>query len=225
MLLPAAPVGLAALSSAHAQIVYTNASNLTFQAGAAATFYIGSSSQPDHVTYESAANSNFRRGAGYTFYMAFQGGSSAQPYAWTPNYQSSPQILTNAVSPGLATLITAGTVISATPPSSSVWGPNPYTFLSSSNYVGQTQWTPGTTGYLALKLNNGTDFGWVQATYNLDQTLTIIDFAYEASGGAIQAGDTGISSVPEPASYALIAGLLAGSVALYLRRQQPKAAA
>jgi hypothetical protein len=227
-LLPAAPVGLAALSSAHAQIVYTNADDLTFQAGGAAVFFIGSSAGPDQVTY--VASGNNRKLSGYSFYIGFQSNDSARPYVWTPGYHGvsgSEQVLTNSANPdpnSLATVITAGTVISGTPPAGSIWGTNLYSFLHNETDPGTEQWTPGTTGYLALKLNDGADYGWVQVTYNANQTLTIVDFAYNSSGGSIQAGDTGLSAVPEPANYALIAGLLAGSVALYRRRQQANAA-
>jgi hypothetical protein len=84
-------------------------------------------------------------------------------------------------------------------------------------------WPAGTTGYVGIRVPNGGDvnYGWAQISYNSDKSLTIHDFAYEQTiNTAISAG-----AIPEPSAYAALAGLLAGSAALYRRRQQKRAAA
>ncbi len=81
-------------------------------------------------------------------------------------------------------------------------------------------WDLGDTGFLGLRLSVGgvSHFGWAQITYGSDGSLTLHDFAYELSPNTpIQAG-----AVPEPAASAALAGLLAGSVALYRRRKTTK---
>lgn len=57
-------------------------------------------------------------------------------------------------------------------------------------------------------------------TWGEDQSLTLHRFAYEQSGEAILAG-----AIPEPSTYAALAGLLAGSAALFHRRRKKNEAA
>ncbi len=85
--------------------------------------------------------------------------------------------------------------------------------------TGISEWQPGETGYLAVKFVTGgsdTHYGWIDLTLGNDQSLTVNGFAYESTGGqAIVAG-----AVPEPATAGLVTALLAGSAALYRRRQK-----
>ncbi len=94
-------------------------------------------------------------------------------------------------------------------------------------------WAAGTAGFLGVKFDAddtaGTSivFSWILVTYNSNSTLTVHSFAYEASGAAILAGDTGdgFVAIPEPAETTALATLLAGSIALYARRRLRKKAA
>lgn len=76
-----------------------------------------------------------------------------------------------------------------------------------------------TTKYLLFNFVNGstTEYGWIgmsEATYTGEQagmSVTFTGIAYEDSGALINAGDQGISAVPEPST--LISGLMAALVA------------
>lgn len=81
---------------------------------------------------------------------------------------------------------------------------------------GVTNWTPGTTGYAGFFFNDGaTDiYGWVEMDFSADSsTFTVLQYAYDDSGAAIQVG-----AIPEP-STALLLGLgLVGLAAVCRRR-------
>ena len=85
-------------------------------------------------------------------------------------------------------------------------------------------WAPGTTGYIGLTFvsDSTTVSGWMQISYNLDGSLTLYDFAYDASGASIMAGAT-TSAVPEPSTYAAMFGLTALGFAAYRRRRRQAA--
>ncbi len=93
-------------------------------------------------------------------------------------------------------------------------------------------WAAGTAGLLGLKFDAddgaGTSivFSWLMVTFNSNSTLSVHSFAYESSGAAILAGDTGAGFVviPEPAETTAFATLLAGSVVLYAKRRRTKLA-
>lgn len=98
------------------------------------------------------------------------------------------------------------------------------------------------TGIAGFKLSNG-DFGWIRLKLedlglnqpfsdllggtplgdglNYPDKLTVIDWAYEDSGAAIHAGDTG-QTVPEPSSLALLAAGATG-ISAFRRRKAAKA--
>lgn len=75
-------------------------------------------------------------------------------------------------------------------------------------------WSVGTRGYLGVRWFENEDvyFGWVEIEYPSRTELTLHDFAYETSGGAIAAG-----AIPEPTTLTLIATILAGSAFLILK--------
>lgn len=98
------------------------------------------------------------------------------------------------------------------------------------NTVGD--WVGAGTGYVGVKIteagvNGGNPmFGWVQiskansGTPTGDPTgINIIDWAYENTGAAIAAGDTG---VPEPSCLALLA---AGAMGVMVRRNRARVSA
>ena len=81
--------------------------------------------------------------------------------------------------------------------------------------------------YLAVSFQDGnsaTHYGWIRVSAdNIIGSVTVYDFAYNATpGGSILTGQT--SAIPEPSAAAALAGLLAGSAALFRRRQQKQAA-
>lgn len=108
-----------------------------------------------------------------------------------------------------------------------------YSGSSNLNYNDDSgsSWTAGTHGYVGVSFFDDADtpqkhYGWISLTYGSDRSLSIDGFAYEQTPGAgILAGSTGAAAVPEPASYALGAAVLAGSAALFLRRRQRTPAA
>lgn len=111
-----------------------------------------------------------------------------------------------------AVRLTAGDLID----SSLDWGSQ--ALLLSSNYQSNPPWRPGDSGYLGLRLGSGAaaQYGWAHVEYTMDRQLTLHSFAVESSlNTGIQA-----AAVPEPKQTALLMTLLAGSVALFRRRQQ-----
>lgn len=100
----------------------------------------------------------------------------------------------------------------------------------------------GTTGFVGIRLGSG-NYGWIRLRLddlglnqpfstllsgsplgngaNYIDKLTVIDWAYETSGGAIAAGATS-SAVPEPSSLALLAAGAAG-LAAFRRRKVERA--
>jgi hypothetical protein len=92
-------------------------------------------------------------------------------------------------------------------------------------------WNLNTSGLVGIRLGNG-DYGWIHLRFDdlgLNQPystllggatlqdgqgfpdrMTVVDWAYQDSGGAIAAGDTGASPIPEPSSLALLAAGAAG---------------
>jgi len=84
-------------------------------------------------------------------------------------------------------------------------------------------WSGGGTGFLGFQFvdaHGQTDYGWMRVNLNVNNffndlaSATVIDWAYNSSGGSITAGQ-----IPEPNSIAL-ALLGAGAVGLAIWRQQ-----
>ncbi len=104
-----------------------------------------------------------------------------------------------------------------------------YTYLNIGS-ANDANWAAGITGFLGVKFDAddgaGTSivFGWIRASFDVGNSITVYDFAYESNGGAILAGDLG-SAIPEPSTYAALAGLLAGTAALYAKRRRATLAA
>ncbi len=89
---------------------------------------------------------------------------------------------------------------------------------SSGGVYGQGNFGVG-TGYLGLRIHdvNTQDpayYGWAQVSIGAN-SITLIDWAFEDSGGAIAIGDTG--AVPAPGALGLL-GLAAGAAGLRRRR-------
>lgn len=97
----------------------------------------------------------------------------------------------------------------------------------------------GATGFAGIRLASG-NYGWIRLKWEdlgvnqpfstllggspllsgtgFADRLTILDWAYDDSGAAIRAGNTG-ASIPEPSSLALLAAGAAGLAALRRRRK------
>ncbi|HEX4136193.1 MAG TPA: PEP-CTERM sorting domain-containing protein [Bryobacteraceae bacterium] len=72
------------------------------------------------------------------------------------------------------------------------------------------------------------DYGWIRLQYGIGKndlinSLTAVDWAYDDSGAAILAGDTGLSSTPEPSTTALSL-LAAGAAGVEALRRRGAAA-
>ncbi len=214
--LPAAPLALAAIPSANAAIIHTDAGNLTFAFSDSQFLWVdmGTGGSPGAAAV-GAQNHYNPTVASPSFYLWFRY-SGGRP-EWVSNDQAfpAPRRVFDGVNNSVAIngnyvrLLNVGDTVDGSLYMQSNYKP----FRTSGN--NNTPWTPGTTGYIGVEFNTNTTplFGWVQISYNIDQSVTVRDFAYESTGA-------GITIVPEPSSYAVLAGLLAGSAALYRRRRQ-----
>ena len=201
--LPAAPLALAAIPSAHAAIIYTNPTDTTTTGTSILYLDMGASGAGGSISGNANIDADFAL-------LSFSAGkpvlyglvSSSHGFSATGNLEKNFQL--NDTIGGTADL-SAGFI----------------------NYLGanDANWAAGTKGYLGVQFDAvtaGTVYGWIQVSYNSDLSLTVYDFAYQSDGSAIAAGAT---SVPEPAATTALAALLAGSAALYAKRRQPKQSA
>lgn len=210
--LPVAPLALAAASSAQAQIVYTNPADVTIFAGGAIVYFdLGKLGAGGSASTTNFGTSNFKLWFGYsnssdTPSIRLTGGGGYTPVALTDNDQFARRFAANE---GIGAAVFVAHYGNG--PAINEYGAN------------NANWPAGTSGYIGMRLPASSgpghvDYGWARVSYNSDKSLTLYDFAYESSGAAIAAGDVG-SAIPEPSTYAALAGLLAGSAALYRRRQ------
>jgi len=139
-------------------------------------------------------------------------------------------LATLSATTGLTLKLGAGITIGPTAPSGTVFGRqndlgNQFYNYNSGAKLGtfSGQWTAGGIGYIGFKFvtsTNQTDYGWMRVSFDPNAfshqqvSLTVIDWAYNNSGGSIVTGQ-----IPEPNTVAL-AFLGAGALGLTLWRQQ-----
>lgn len=115
----------------------------------------------------------------------------------------------------VGTLINGTLTFGRTPTEEGVASPTAFQVNSTNNYI----------GFRFLNEGTGTlNFGWMQFSTGATlgaQPRSIIGFAYEASGAAINVGDTGSVAVPEPGTY--LVGFAAGALALRAWRRRKAA--
>jgi hypothetical protein len=212
--LAAALLALGALPAARAQIVYTAPVDLTLttaasNGGAYLVFGFGTSGSGGSARIDN--DFNFRPGDQFYFTASeYPDFVAAGVFQTTANYDSERDA--HGFSPNLS----LGAPIDG---SHASFGGAALIYLNDSN---DANWAPGSSGYLGFSFIDGavTDYGWARVSFNADFSVTLHDFAYEASGASILAGDTGVSAIPEPSTYAAFVGLIAGAVALNNRRRR-----
>ena len=98
------------------------------------------------------------------------------------------------------------------------------TYLNTTSATATAAWQAGSSLYLGVRLTNSvtsaTNFGWVHlnTTGTTGFPATIVDYAYENSGGSITAGQ-----VPEPTTFALLGVMAAGAVGVRAWRKRKAA--
>jgi hypothetical protein len=218
VVLPALPLALASASTVGAAVVYTNPADLT-STGGNVYWDMGSNGSPGSASMSTTGSDDFV----LTFGTSYSKGGSAPTDLSDPRLitQGGAQVAVNASSkPGVKSFAAGETIGGGSLTfNSGDFGVSP----GSNNSYGD--FSAAEVGYVGLAFNagSGTNYGWAQIGYS-GAAITLYDFAYESDiGVAIEAGAT--SSIPEPSAAAGLAGLLAGSVALYSRRRrQPLAA-
>lgn len=194
-------VGLAAAGSAQGAVVFTEVtSGGTISGGTTLFFDLGETGGPGGWATGSFAGSDFR--------LSFNSGSSQKPTI--VSFGSGRHISTQG---GYADRVEEGATIDG----SGIWNTGLFINHSGSN---DANWPAGQRGYLGLRLTDGSDtrYAWADVEYTASSQLTLHAFAVETSPGvAIQAG-----AIPELKESALVMALLAGSAALYRRRQRAR---
>ena len=91
--------------------------------------------------------------------------------------------------------------------------------LLNSSYNGtfsnDAHWTPGSTGYVGLRLDG--NLGWARVTLDAERSVTLHDFAFADAGERIVTGQT---AIPEASTTALLLGLSAGGLVVVRRLRQ-----
>jgi len=94
-------------------------------------------------------------------------------------------------------------------------------------------WQTGVPGFVGFRFSTATshqvDYGWAEVEFNVDgnglpNSVSLLALAYDSSGAAIAAGDTGISSTPEPGTAGLML-LALGAVGVTVLRGRKRQAA
>jgi hypothetical protein len=216
--LPSAPLALAAIPSAHAAIIYTDAGDVTFSFSDSKFLWVdmGTAGSPGAAAL-GAQDHYHPTITSPSFYLWFR--YSGNRPEWVSNdaaFTPGPGRVFDGVNNSVAingnyvALLNVGDVVSGSLSLTSNYRPFRTTGTNGSPWA-----TPETTGYIGVEFNTNTTplFGWVQISYNANQSITVHDFAYESSGGAI-------TIIPESSTFAALAGLLAGSAALYAKRRK-----
>lgn len=184
-------------SSAQAAIVYTDISDLTVSAGSTIFFSLTGQAADTTGAVVEQFQLSFRYGMPQK--PRLQGVANSGAFA---GYNG----------PGyfFASRLTDGTPINSG-----------LTFSSDGQLdnFGTGQWDPGTRGNIGLRFDSGgVKYGWADVSYNVGNSITLYDFAYEDSGGQI------LAAAPEPAATGALAAVFAGSLAAFEIRRRRKAA-
>ena len=103
---------------------------------------------------------------------------------------------------------------------------------SSGPTAGFGNWKTGVPGFVGFRFTTSTnhqlDYGWAEVEFNVDgntlpNSVTLLALAYDSSGAAIAAGDTGVSSTPEPGTAGLML-LALGAVGVTVLRGRKRQA-
>jgi hypothetical protein len=210
LVLPTAPLALAGASAVEAAIVYTNVPDITI------------STVSGHIYWDMGTN-------GGTGFAASSGSSPLADMNLFFDYNLSYVRDINKPSAGLSSygyLSTTGGFASNFSSGAMISGVFFAGMANMTNNPGVTgNWTNnGTPGYLGFTFDYDDGigvsyrYGWARVSYNVDKSITLYDFAYESSAGVGIAAGAG--AIPEPGSFAAIAGLLAGSATLLQRRRR-----
>ena len=98
------------------------------------------------------------------------------------------------------------------------------TFLNTTSTAATAAWRAGSNLYLGVRLTNSqtnvSNYGWVHlnTTGSTGFPATIVDYAYENTGGSITAGQ-----VPEPTTFALLGVMAAGALGVRAWRKRKAA--
>lgn len=196
-------IPLAALPAAAAQVIHTDIADITLTTSFSGAIYLDVDGRSAQLSLFSS------QPAGYDFSLYFVSQNALRPYILHANLDR--RMAGEALSFGSRLFnLDEGESI----------GSN-LTFAGSGGWINKdgtndANWAAGSSGFLGFRfISEGVlHYGWAQITYGADQSLTLHDFAYEASANtAIPAG-----AVPEPATSSALAGLLAGSALLFSRR-------
>ncbi len=197
-----AGAGCALVSVAQAQIIYSGTKNISV--------YGGGGVLPTSTTINfngDGVNDVTLRGKNLSF--ADGTGATAQ------------FVTTTAGGAGLAKLPFDAQISSASPFSTLSTGSGSVQFASGNWGTASST----NTGYFGFSFVTGgnTYYGWAQATYTASDRGTIVDWAYNSTPGAsILVGQT--SSIPEPATTAMLMSVVAlGGATWWKKRQRGRA--
>ena len=206
----AASTALLASSAVEAAIIYSGPQNINITAsgngGVASTA----------IDMDGGGNDFYFAARNFGVYTTFYGGASftsSAAFVYGNPGNAIATVNDNLYgSPGLARKFSSGATIS---------GGGNFGSLAFFNATAQVSNTTAfnagfnsSTGFIGVQLASG-NFGWIQVHTELGLTdgvnsVTILGWAYEDTGAAIRAGDTGAVAAPEPATNMLVGmGLLA----------------
>jgi PEP-CTERM motif-containing protein len=223
-----AAVAATGTHEAKAAIIYSGTRNIAVPALSAAGIYFDFDTNTASFTPTNGSDANIFDVYGTGSYNGQQAFYHSVSF-WGPNKTGNMSLATSTTTLGSTMRLTAGTSIGPSVPSGMVFGrqndlANQFYNYNTGAPVGAFtgQWSAGGTGYIGFKFvaaNGQTDYGWMRVSLDptrfQDQMVsaTVIDWAYNNTGGAILAGQ-----IPEPSSLAL-ALLGGGAVGLALWRQ------